>query len=108
MIQEARTIGLTFLHTTSDEGGNDNVIYVFIHRFNIVRIRFAVDQKHGIFCSGRVEQIGHSHYKDGEFSFDARPKSGLVFAVQDERDTIDKFFAVLNKKLLEFDQNNVF
>ena len=108
MIQEARTIGLTFLHTTSDEGGNDNVIYVFIHRFNIVRIRFTVDHKNGIFCSGRVEQIGHSHYKDGEFSFDARPKSGLVFAVQDERDTIDKLFAVLNKKLLEFDQNNVF
>lgn len=108
MIQEARTIGLTFLHTTSDEGGNDSVIYVFIHRFNIVRIRFTVDHKNGIFCSGRVEQIGHSHYKDGEFSFDARPKSGLVFAVQDERDTIDKLFAVLNKKLLEFDQNNVF
>lgn len=108
MIQEARTIGLTFLHTNSDEGGNDNVIYVFIHRFNIVRIRFTVDHKNGIFCSGHVEQIGHSHYKDGEFSFDARPKSGLVFAVQDERDTIDKFFAVLNKKLLEFDQNNVF
>lgn len=108
MIQEARTIGLNFLHTTSDEGGNDNVIYVFIHRFNIVRIRFAVDHKHGIFCSGHVEQIGHSHYKDGEFSFDARPKAGLVFAVQDERDTIDKFFAVLNKKLLELDSNNVF
>ena len=78
MIQEARTIGLNFLHTTSDEGENDSVIYVFIH------------------------------YKDGEFSFDARPKSGLVFAVQDERDTIDKFFAVLNKKLLELDSNNVF
>lgn len=108
MIQEARTIGLTFLHTISDEGENDSVIYVFIHRFNIVRIRFTVDHKHGIFCSGRVEQIGHSHYKDGEFSFDARPKSGLLFAVQDERDTIDKLFAVLNKKLLEFDQNNVF
>lgn len=108
MIQEARTIGLNFLHTTSDEGENDSVIYVFIHRFNIVRIRFTVDHKNGIFCSGRVEQIGHSHYKDGEFSFDARPKSGLVFAVQDERDTIDKFFAVLNKKLLELDSNNVF
>lgn len=108
MIQEARTIGLNFLHTTSDEGENDSVIYVFIHRFNIVRIRFTVDNKNGIFCSGRVEQIGHSHYKDGEFSFDARPKSGLVFAVQDERDTIDKFFAVLNKKLLELDSNNVF
>lgn len=108
MIQEARTIGLTFLHTTSDEGGDNQAIYVFIHRFNIVRIRFTVDHKNGIFCYGHVEQIGHTHFKDGEFSFDAHPKSGLVFAVQDERETIDVFFAALNKKLLELDQNNVF
>lgn len=108
MVQEARTIGLSFLYTTTEGCEKNEVLYVFIHRFNIVKIKFNMDQKHGIFVSGHVEQIGHSHYKEGEFSFDARPKAGLVFAVQDERETIDIFFAVLNKKLLDPDPNNVF
>ena len=108
MIQEARTIGLTFLHTKTEDCGPNEVLYVFIHRFNIVKIKFNVDHKNGIFYAGHVEQIGHTHYKDGDFSFDARPKAGLVFAIQDERETIDIFFAVLNKKLLDPDPNNVF
>lgn len=108
MIQEARTIGLTFLHTKTEDCGQNEVLYVFIHRFNIVKIKFNVDHKNGIFYAGHVEQIGHTHYKAGEFAFDARPKAGLVFAIQDERETIDIFFAVLNKKLLDPDPNNVF
>lgn len=108
MIQEARTVGLTFLYSTTEGCDKDDAIYVFIHRFNIVRMRFAVDMAHGIFLKGHVEQIGHMHYKEGEFSFDASPKEGLLFAVHDERDTIGKFFAVLNKKLLELESNNVF
>ena len=108
MIQEARTVGLTFLYSTKEGCDKDDAIYVFIHRFNIVRMRFTVDMAHGIFLKGHVEQIGHIHYKEGEFSFDASPKEGMLFAVHDERDTIDKFFAVLNKKLLELESNNVF
>ncbi len=108
MIQEARTVGLTFLYSTTEGCDKDDAIYVFIHRFNIVRLRITVDTAHGIFRNGHVEQIGHIHYKEGEFSFDASPKEGMLFAVHDERDTIGKFFAVLNKNLLELDYNNVF
>lgn len=108
MIQEARTVGLTFLYSTTEGCDKDDAIYVFIHRFKIVRMQFTVDMAHGIFLKGHVEQIGHIHYKDGEFSFDASPKEGLLFAVHDERDTIGKFFAVLNKKLLELESNSVF
>lgn len=108
MIQEASTVGLTFLYSTTEDCDKDDAIYVFIHRFDIVRLRITVDTAHGIFRNGHVEQIGHIHYKEGEFSFDASPKEGMLFAVHDERDTIGKFFAVLNKKLLELDYNNVF
>ena len=108
MIQEARTVGLTFLYSTTEGCSKNDAIYVFIHRFSIVRMRFTVDMAHGIFLNGNVEQIGHIHYTVGEFSFDARPNEGMLFAVHDERDTIDKFFTVLNKKLLELESNNVF
>ena len=74
MIQEARTVGLTFLYSTTEGCDKDDAIYVFIHRFSIVRMRFTVDMAHGIFLNGNVEQIGHIHYKEGEFSFDASPK----------------------------------
>ena len=108
MLQEAMTVGLKFLYSTTEGCEQNEVIYVFIHRFNIVRIRFTVDTAHGIFRSGHVDQIGHSHYKEGEFSFDARPNCGMVFAVHDEREAIDALFAVLNKKLIEDDPNNIF
>lgn len=108
MLQEARTVGLNFLYSTTEGCERNEVIYVFFHRFNIVRIRFTVDTAHGIFLYGHVDQIGHTHYKEGDFSFDARPHCGMVFAVHDERETIDAFFAVMNKKLIEVDSNNVF
>lgn len=108
MLQEARTVGLNFLYSTTEGCESNEVIYVFIHRFNIVKMRFTVDTAHGIFRSGHVDQIGHSHYKEGEFSFDARPNSGMVFAIHDEREAIDALFAVMNKKLIEVDPNNVF
>lgn len=106
MLSEALTIGLTFLYATTEDCDPNEIVYVFIHRFNIVKMRFTV--AHGIYCTGHVDQIGHSHYKTGEFSFDARPKAGLVFAVHDERETIDALFAILNKKLLDPEPNNVF
>ena len=108
MLQEARTVGLNFLYSTTEGCERNEVIYVFFHRFNIVRIRFTVDTAHGIFLYGHVDQIGYTHYKEGDFSFDARPHCGMVFAVHDERETIDAFFAVMNKKLIEVDSNNVF
>ena len=107
-LQEALTIGLRLLHKKTEGCGPNEFIYVFIHRFLIVRIRVKIDTNSGIFSSGRVEQIGHTHYKDGEFSFDARPKEGLIFALQDERKIIDTFLAFLNVKLLDPDINNVF
>lgn len=108
MLQEASTVGLKFLYSTTEGCEQNEVIYVFIHRFNIVRIRFTVDTAHDIFRAGHVYQIGHLHYKEGEFSFDARPNCGMGFAVHDEREAIDALLAVLNKKLIEVDTNNVF
>lgn len=108
MLQEARTVGLTFLYSTTEGCDKGDAIYVFIHRFDIVRLKITVDTVHGIFSKGDVEQIGHVHYNEGEFSFDARPNEGMLFAVHDERDTIEKFFSVLNKTLVELDSNNVF
>lgn len=101
MLQEARTIGLTFLHAIPNENDPNEFTYIFIHRFNIVRIRFTVNHSAGIYVYGNVEQIGNVHYKEGEFEFDARPKCGPVFALHDEREILDDFFAILNKKLLE-------
>lgn len=107
-LQEALTVGLKLLHKKTEDCAPNEVVYVFIHRFVIVRIRVKFDKASGILSTGYVEQIGRLHYKEGEFAFDARPKDGLLFAVQDERKTIDSFLSILNVKLLEPEVNNVF
>lgn len=107
-LQECLTVGLKLLYMTTEGCERNEAVYVFIHRYLIVRIRVKISPTHGIYSHGHVEQIGHTHYKEGEFGFDARPKEGLVFAVQDERKTIDTFLSFLNGKLLDPDINNVF
>lgn len=106
LIGEAMTIGLHFLHKIAEVDGNA-FVYVFFHRFSIVRIRIDIDTVNGILCAGHVKQIGHAHYGDGEFAFDARSADANQFAVRDERETICAFLSALNKELLESDANNV-